>query len=146
MTTATTTSELTTAPTLTVSDLARGSGVAPSAVRFYEKHGLITSERTPGNQRRFHQVDECIVKIIRVAQRVGLSVAEIRGLMADLPGDRGQVGIDDFRRLRLRLEAELRQRMDALAEVLDDLTSDEKLCELPPKPPLTSGRRARSFG
>ena len=120
-------------PSLTVSDIARASGVAASAVRFYEKHGLITSERTSGNQRRFHRVDECLVKIIRVAQRVGLSVAEIRDLMADLPQDRRVITIDDFLRLRRRLEHEVRERIQALTAVLDDLASDQKLCEVPPR-------------
>jgi MerR family redox-sensitive transcriptional activator SoxR len=118
-------------PTLTVGDLARASGVAPSAVRFYEKHGLVTAERTSGNQRRFYEVDGCLIKIIRVAQRVGLSVAEIRDLMADLP-DRRDITIDDWRGLRDRLEREVRERIQALTEVLDDLTSEQKLCEVPP--------------
>ncbi|MGB8962498.1 MAG: MerR family DNA-binding transcriptional regulator [Pseudonocardiaceae bacterium] len=59
--TATVDTRSTTEPTLTVSDLARASGVAPSAVRFYEKHGLITSERTSGNQRRCYEVDGCLI-------------------------------------------------------------------------------------
>ena len=118
-------------PRLTVGDLARASGVAPSAVRFYEKNGLVTSERTSGNQRRFHEIDACLIKIIRVAQRVGLSVSEIRDLMSGLP-DRRDITIADWRRLRERLEQEVRERIEALAEVLDDLTSEEKLCEVPP--------------
>ena len=126
-------------PTLTVSDLVRASGVAASAVRFYEKHGLVTSQRTAGNQRRFYQVDGCLIKIIRVAQRVGLSVAEIRQLMSDLP-DRREITIDDWSRLRHRLEEEVRQRIQALNDVLDDLTSEEKLCELPPVQPATPQR------
>lgn len=124
-------------PTLTVSELARGAGVAPSAVRFYEKHGLITSNRTSGNQRRFHSVDECVVKIIRVAQRIGLSVAEIRAHLADLPQNSRDIGIDDFCRLRDRLEREARLRIQSLTTVLDDLTTDQKLCEIPPKKPRT---------
>lgn len=118
---------------LTVSELARGSGVAPSAIRFYEKHGLITGERTSGNQRRFPKVEECLVKIIRVAQRVGLSVAEIGSLLAELPHKHQDITIDDFFALRCRLEQEVRQRIEALNNVLDDLTSDQKLCEIPPR-------------
>ena len=121
-------------PELTVGELARASGVAPSAVRFYEKHGLVTSERTSGNQRRFYEVEACLIKIIRVAQRVGLSVAEIRGLMDDLP-DRQAIGIDDWLRLRTRLEEEVRERIQALTEALDDLTSEQKLCEVTPRRP-----------
>jgi MerR family redox-sensitive transcriptional activator SoxR len=122
-------------PTLTVSDLARASGVAPSAVRFYEKHGLITSERTRGNQRRFQHVDACLVKIIRVAQRVGLSVAEIREQMSDLPQDSRDITIEDFLRVRRRLEHEARERVQALTDVLNDLATDQELCEVPPKKP-----------
>jgi MerR family transcriptional regulator, redox-sensitive transcriptional activator SoxR len=123
-------------PTLTVSDLARASGVAASAVRFYEKHGLVTSQRTAGNQRRFYEVDGCLIKIIRVAQRVGLSVAEIRQLMSDLP-ERSEITIDDWFRLRHRLEKEVRQRIQALTDMLDALTSDQRLCELPPAQPAS---------
>lgn len=126
-------------PILTISDLARASGVAASAVRFYEKHGLVTSQRTAGNQRRFSEVDACLIKIIRVAQRVGLSVAEIRQLMSELP-ERREITINDWFQLRRRLEEEVRQRIQALTEVLDDLTSDQKLCELPPVHSATSQR------
>lgn len=119
-------------PTLTVSDLAHAAGVAPSAVRFYEKHGLITSQRTSGNQRRFHHVDECLVKIIRVAQRVGLSVAEIREHLAGLPQDSRAITNHDFLRLRHSLEREARDRIQALTTVLDDLATDQKLCEISP--------------
>ena len=122
---------LLTEPLLTVGDLARESGVAPSAVRFYEKHGLVKSLRTSGNQRRFYEVEACLIKIIRVAQRVGLSVAEIRDLMADLP-DRRDITIQDWARLRSRLEQEVRERIEALNAVLDDLTGEQKLCEVPP--------------
>jgi MerR family redox-sensitive transcriptional activator SoxR len=126
-----TATQLTAEPLLTVGELAQESGVAPSAVRFYEKYGLVTSERTSGNQRRFYEVEACLIKIIRVAQRVGLSVAEIRDLMADLP-DRPDITIADWHRLRTRLEEEVRVRIQALTEVLDDLTSEQKLCEVPP--------------
>lgn len=118
---------------LTVSDLARRTGVAPSAIRFYEKHGLVVSERTAGNQRRFHEAEVCIVKIIRVAQRVGLSVAEIRGLLATLP-DRPRIAVDDWYALRRALEREVRARLRAFQAALDDLTSDQQLCEIPPAP------------
>ncbi|BCJ28672.1 MerR family transcriptional regulator [Actinocatenispora sera] len=117
--------------TLTVSELAHRTGVAPSAIRFYEKHRLVVSERTAGNQRRFYEAEECIVKIIRVAQRVGLSIAEIRELMADLP-ERRRITIDDWCVLRRALESEVRARLQALHAALDDLTSDQRLCEIPP--------------
>lgn len=120
-------------PTLTVSEVARSAGVAVSAVRFYDAQGLIASARTSGNQRRFYVVDGCLIRIIRVAQRAGLSVADIRELMADLPADRATIGIEDFLRLRGRLESEVRERIAALTNVLDDLTSDQRFCEVPGK-------------
>jgi MerR family redox-sensitive transcriptional activator SoxR len=131
--TASTVAPLNNEPTLTVSDVARASGVAPSAVRFYDRHGLVTSERTSGNQRRFYEVDGCLIKIIRVAQRAGLSVDEIRRLLSALPRNRREITIDDFLLLRQRLEQEVRERIQALTDVLDDLTSEQKLCEVSPK-------------
>jgi MerR family redox-sensitive transcriptional activator SoxR len=98
-------------------------------VRFYETHGLLTSERTSGNQRRFQEPDVCRTKIIRVAQRVGLSVAEIRAILAELPADPSPA---DWERLGARLVAEANHRIQQLRLVLDDITGGDKLCELPP--------------
>jgi MerR family transcriptional regulator, redox-sensitive transcriptional activator SoxR len=116
-------------PYLTVGDLARASGVAPSAVRFYEAHGLLTSERTAGNQRRFREPDVCRTKVIRVAQRVGLSIAEIKALFAELPAEPAPA---DWGRLAGRLIAEANHRIQQLRGVLDDIANSEKLCELRP--------------
>jgi len=116
---------------LSIGELARNSGVAPSAVRFYEQQGLVASARTAGNQRRFHQAEECVIRIIRVAQRVGLTVAEIRELMAELPADREAVSVADFLRVRRNLEAEAQRRITRLVGVLDDLESERKLCAVP---------------
>lgn len=117
-------------PRLTVGKLAGASGVAPSAVRFYETHGLITGERTAGNQRRFHDADACRVKVIRVAQRVGLSVAEIKAFLDDLPDAPSEA---DWRRLTERLVQEATERIQRLALVLDDIAAGDNLCDLPPR-------------
>ncbi|XRQ07203.1 MerR family transcriptional regulator [Actinomadura welshii] len=116
-------------PSLTVGELARASGVAPSAVRFYETHGLLTSERTAGNQRRFREPDVCRTKVVRVAQRVGLTIAEIKAMFDELPAD---PSVADWERLTERLMAEANDRIRQLRSVLDDIASGEKLCELPP--------------
>lgn len=113
---------------LTVGDLARASGVAPSAVRFYETHGLLSCGRTAGNQRRFREPDVCRTKVIRVAQRAGLSIAEIKALFAELPAD---PAVADWERLTGRLMAEASQRIQQLRQVLEEIASGEKLCELP---------------
>jgi MerR family redox-sensitive transcriptional activator SoxR len=116
-------------PHLTVGGLARASGVAPSAVRFYEAQGLIASERTEGNQRRYCEPDACRIKVIRVAQRIGLSVAEIKKLLDELPSD---PSLADWQRLTQHLVEEATQRMAQLRQVLNDITTGDKLCEISP--------------
>lgn len=122
--------------TLTVGELARESGVAPSAVRFYEAHGLLTAERTAGNQRRFQESDVCRTKVVRVAQRVGLSVAEIKEVLDDLPPDPSP---DDWRRLAESLVAEAHRRIRHLQQVLGEITGGGRLCETE-EPAAVGGR------
>ena len=62
---------------LTIGELARRSGVASSALRYYESLGLISSLRTASNQRRFARSTLRTVSLIRVAQGLGLSLDEI---------------------------------------------------------------------
>ncbi|MFE4858512.1 redox-sensitive transcriptional activator SoxR [Streptomyces sp. NPDC056670] len=73
---------------LTIGDLATRSGVATSALRYYEELGLIRSERTTGGQRRYPRAMLRRVAFIRAGQRVGLSLDEIRAALARLPQDR----------------------------------------------------------
>lgn len=75
-------------PLLTIGDLARRSGVAASALRYYETIGLIRAERTGGGQRRYPRSTLRRVAFVRAAQRVGLSLEEARDAMALLPADR----------------------------------------------------------
>jgi MerR family redox-sensitive transcriptional activator SoxR len=73
---------------LTIGQLAERSGVAPSALRFYESQQLIASTRTTGNQRRFERAMLRRVAFIRSAQRVGLTLEEITAALSTLPGGR----------------------------------------------------------
>ena len=73
---------------LAIGDLAARSGVAPSALRFYEDVGLIAAERTAGNQRRYPRHMLRRVAFIRAAQRVGLTLDEIGDALASLPEGR----------------------------------------------------------
>jgi len=70
---------------LTVGQVAQRMNIAPSAVRWYDDHGLLPSERTSGNQRRFFADVLCRVAMIKAAQRVGLSIEEIREALSFLP-------------------------------------------------------------
>ncbi len=105
---------------LSVGQVSERSGVAASALRFYERQGLLSSDRTGGNQRRYHADVLCRVAMIRACQRVGLSIAEIRTALAELP--EGQVpGPEDWNRLSSRLQHELRDRIDDLNKALEAL-------------------------
>src|SRR4051812_18177343 len=73
---------------LTIGELAARSGVASSALRYYEERGLIFSERTPASHRRYPRAALRRVAFIVFAQRVGLSLDEIRDELDKLPADR----------------------------------------------------------
>jgi MerR family redox-sensitive transcriptional activator SoxR len=73
---------------LTISQVSRRSGVASSALRFYEERGLITSERTGSGHRRFPRAVLRRVAFIVFAQRIGLTLEEIGTELAKLPSER----------------------------------------------------------
>jgi MerR family redox-sensitive transcriptional activator SoxR len=73
---------------LSIGELSARSGVAPSALRFYEEVGLIFAGRTAGNQRRYPRHMLRRIAFIRAAQRVGLSLEEIGEALASLPAGR----------------------------------------------------------
>lgn len=103
---------------LTVGEVASRSGVAVSALHFYEAKGLISSQRTAGNQRRYARGVLRRVAVIKVAQRVGIPLAEIRAALDALPEDRTPT-TDDWQRLSTRWRAELEARIDRLARLRD---------------------------
>lgn len=72
---------------LPIGELATRSGYAASALRYYEELGLIRSERTPGGQRRYRRSTLRRLAFIRAAQRIGLSLDEVRDSLAHLPVD-----------------------------------------------------------
>lgn len=87
---------------ITVGELSARSGIAASALRFYEAKGLICAERPSGNQRRYPRHALRRVAFIRAAQRVGLSLEEIAAALRDLPEGRNtQQGRLDLRLPRL---------------------------------------------
>jgi MerR family transcriptional regulator, redox-sensitive transcriptional activator SoxR len=107
---------------LTISQLAARSGVAASALRFYEARGLIASERTSGNQRRYARPMLRRVAFIRAAQRVGLSLDEIAAALAQLPTDRTPTR-SDWARLSRSWRHALDARIEDLERLRDSLTS-----------------------
>ena len=107
-----------TVDTLTIGELAHRSGVAQSALRFYEDKGLIHSTRTSGNQRRYSRAELRRVSFIRIAQQVGLSLDEIAAALASLPENRTPTKAD-WERLSRTWQTRLDEQI-ALIERLRD--------------------------
>ena len=105
---------------LTVGELAQRSGVAVSALHFYESRGLIRSTRTAGNQRRYPRDMLRRIAIIRAAQRVGMPLAAIREALASLPQERTPTR-RDWARLSSAWRAELDARIAQLIQMRDTL-------------------------
>jgi MerR family transcriptional regulator, redox-sensitive transcriptional activator SoxR len=78
----------TTLPPLSIGELAARADVTVPTVRYYEKRGIIRSERTSGNQRRFPRHALRRLAVVAAGQRVGMSLAEIEAALAELPADR----------------------------------------------------------
>lgn len=106
---------------LTVGVLAERSGVAVSALHFYERKGLLSSERTDGNQRRYRRDALRRVAFIRVSQRVGIPLADIRTALDSLPESRTPTKADWARLSRL-WKSELDARIADLQHLRNDLT------------------------
>jgi MerR family redox-sensitive transcriptional activator SoxR len=106
---------------LTPGELSERSGVAVSALHFYEREGLIHSERTAGNQRRYARETLRRVAFIRTSQRVGIPLAEIRAALATLPENRTPTK-KDWTRLSRHWKADLDHRIAQLEKLRDALT------------------------
>ena len=105
---------------LGVGELAARSGVAVSALHFYESKGLIHSMRTAGNQRRYARDVLRRVAVIKVAQRLGLPLATIRDALDSLPENRTPTAAD-WRRFSAGWKAELDDRIEHLVRLRDQL-------------------------
>lgn len=101
---------------LTIGAVSERSGVAPSALRFYEAEDLIHPVRTDGGQRRYPREMLRRISFIRVAQQVGLSLDQIREALASLPDNR-----TPNQRDWERLSASWRPRLDAQIAMLERL-------------------------
>lgn len=105
---------------LAVGEVAARSGVAVSAIHFYEARGLIHSQRNAGNQRRYARDVLRRIAVIKVAQRLGISLASIQTALAELPEGRTPT-VADWARLSKRWKAELDERIHQLMELREQL-------------------------
>lgn len=112
-----------TTKTFAIGEIADRTGVATSALRFYEDHGLIHSERNESGHRRYHADVMRRVSFIRTAQRVGLSLGEIGEALSSLPDGRTPTARDWD-----RLAASWRPRLDDQIAVLTRLRDQLDEC------------------
>lgn len=106
---------------LTIGQLAARSGVAPSALRYYERLGLIRAERTGGNQRRYARAELRRVSFIRISQQVGISLEEIREALDSLPESRTP-SPQDWAELSGVWRSRLDEKIRLMTKLRDDLT------------------------
>jgi MerR family redox-sensitive transcriptional activator SoxR len=106
---------------LSVGEVAARSGVAVSAIHFYEAKGLIRSRRNQGNQRRYPRGILRSVAVIKVAQRIGIPLAAVRNALATLPNGRTPTAAE-WRRLSAAWKRDLDERIERLTRLRDSLT------------------------
>jgi MerR family redox-sensitive transcriptional activator SoxR len=107
---------------LTVSEVARRSGFASSALRFYEREGLVQATRTSGNQRRYERNVLRRLAFVRAARNVGLSLDEVKAALATLPDGRTPTR-SDWTRLSRTWRARLDGQIAALEKLRNGLDS-----------------------
>lgn len=105
---------------LSVGEMAKRSGLAVSAIHFYEKKGLISSVRNEQNQRQFHRGVLRVISLIKVAQRLGFSLEQIQGMFRDLPKD-SEPTAADRRRFARRWQQDLDEKMSLIKRLKNQL-------------------------
>ncbi|NDJ59297.1 redox-sensitive transcriptional activator SoxR [Enterobacteriaceae bacterium 4M9] len=105
---------------LSVGEVAKRSGVAVSALHFYESKGLIKSRRNAGNQRRYTRDVLRYVAIIKIAQRIGIPLATISEAFSVLP-EGHTLSAKEWKQLSSRWREELDRRINTLTALRDEL-------------------------
>lgn len=106
---------------LSVGRVAERCGVKVSTLHFYEQKGLIKSLRNPGNQRRYKPDVLRRVSIIKAAQKMGITLEEIKQAFSALPNNRTP-NKNDWERLAMSWQAALTLRIDKLTRLKDSMT------------------------
>ncbi|WP_170516860.1 redox-sensitive transcriptional activator SoxR [Ruegeria atlantica] len=105
---------------LAIGALARRTGLAVSAIRYYEAQGLIAPWRNAGGQRRYQRADIRRLSFIMIAQQFGLTLPEIKDVLSDLPGNRTPTP-KDWQKISVGLRDRLDQRIATLTRLRDNL-------------------------
>jgi MerR family redox-sensitive transcriptional activator SoxR len=106
---------------LTIGELSHRSGVAISALRYYERLGLISAERTTGNQRRYPRHMLRRVSLVTVAKRLGIPLSDVQAALSEVPLDRVP-SQSDWQRASRSWKAMLEERRRALERLERELT------------------------
>ena len=107
---------------LTVGDVAKRSGVKVSTLHFYEEKQLIHAVRNAGNQRRYKRDVLRRIAVIKAAQKVGISLADIQQALSFLPKDQAPTK-SDWHKLSKQWNLKLEQKIKALTALRDNMTS-----------------------
>jgi MerR family redox-sensitive transcriptional activator SoxR len=111
---------LSSADLLAVGEVAQRSGFAPSALRFYEREGLIDAARTAGGQRRYERHVLRRLAFVRAARNIGLSLEEVKDALAALPGGRTPT-VADWAKVSRAWRTRLDDQIAALQALRDGL-------------------------
>lgn len=103
-----------------IGDLASRTGLSVSAIRFYEKKGLITPDRNSGNQRRYEGADIRRLSFILIAQQIGLTIEQIKEVMTQLPDGRTPTKAD-WSKISRRFRKTLDDRIAMMERMRDRL-------------------------
>jgi MerR family transcriptional regulator, redox-sensitive transcriptional activator SoxR len=151
-----------TAGLLSIGELAARTGLSVSAIRFYESRGLVRAIRTGGNQRRFPRSEIRRLSFALIAQRLGLTLAEIEAELSTLPQGRTPTR-QDWQAISERVRGGLDARIQLLVDTRDRLDGcigcgclsldrcalynpDDRAARAGPGPRFLLGDRAADFG
>ena len=107
---------------LAIGDVAARSGVAASAIRFYESRGLISAQRTEGNQRRYERAVLRRIALIQAGRAAGIPLEQIGAALDTLPAGRTATG-RDWERFSRRWREDLDRRIATLQAIRDRMTT-----------------------
>lgn len=107
---------------LTIGDLAARTGLAVSAIRFYETHRIVAPLRNAGGHRRYDRADLRRLSFVMIAQRLGFPLAQIAGHLSALPADRA-LSQNDWTRIAAGFRADIDAKIAALTRLRDTLDS-----------------------
>jgi len=105
---------------LSIGQLSARTGLAVSAIRYYEEQGLVSAFRNAGGHRRFARADIRRLSFVLIAQQFGFSISQIRQQLDSIPNARNP-GKDDWARISKEFRAELDQRIETLTLLRDKL-------------------------